>query len=494
MSITKRPGTSPAPPLRAVLYLRQSVEKEESISLENQEHAAREYCRQRGYAVVVSLSEQVSGRSWLKRTQAQQAVSWIEEGRADVVVVWRWSRFARNRRDWAVAVDRVEAAGGRLESAVEPLDTSTAGGRFARGMMAEHAAFQSELIGETWRETHENRRRRGLPHSGGPRYGYDLIDGQYEHNPIEAPRLQAMYEHYLSGHGLTHTAHWANRQGWTTRGGRTWTRTTMTFVLDSGFGAGVLIERATVAGKRKHDITLAAFHPGAHTALIDDDQWAEYQRRRAETRSAPARARTDMMLSGLVRCGECGSPMHNGWNKNGDYYRCGRAMGSGVGRKLSMTRRLVEQAVMEWVIALPVDLDAIAAAEASQKRSAEPIEDSAAIDRLLQRNEERLVALTVRNLDGRIPDAAYAATSRQLEAERDSLNERRTQAVSRRPKRDLLKVLPALSEGFPLLPPSEQNIILKAIIARVIIGAPVRQGCGVWQDRVHIIPLWSPEA
>ncbi len=37
----------------------------------------------------------------------------IEDGRADVIVVWRWSRVSRNRLDWAVAVDRVKTAGGR---------------------------------------------------------------------------------------------------------------------------------------------------------------------------------------------------------------------------------------------------------------------------------------------------------------------------------------------------------------------------------------------
>ena len=43
----------------------------------------------------------------------------IEHGQADAIVVWRWSRVSRNRLDWAVAVDRVEAAGGALESATE---------------------------------------------------------------------------------------------------------------------------------------------------------------------------------------------------------------------------------------------------------------------------------------------------------------------------------------------------------------------------------------
>ena len=48
--MSARPAAAPG--LRAVLYLRQSTYKEESISLEVQESAGREYCRQRGYVVV----------------------------------------------------------------------------------------------------------------------------------------------------------------------------------------------------------------------------------------------------------------------------------------------------------------------------------------------------------------------------------------------------------------------------------------------------------
>lgn len=45
---------------RAVLYLRQSTYREESISLELQESAAREHARRMGYHVVAVESDPVS--------------------------------------------------------------------------------------------------------------------------------------------------------------------------------------------------------------------------------------------------------------------------------------------------------------------------------------------------------------------------------------------------------------------------------------------------
>ena len=44
----------------------------------------------------------------------ETAITMIERDEADAIVVWRWSRVSRNRLDWALAVDRVEAAGGVL--------------------------------------------------------------------------------------------------------------------------------------------------------------------------------------------------------------------------------------------------------------------------------------------------------------------------------------------------------------------------------------------
>jgi site-specific DNA recombinase len=67
----------------------------------------------------------------------------LEHDEADVIVVWRWSRVSRNRLDWAVAVDRVEAVGGRLDSATEPFDVRTPTGRFARGTLAKFATYAS---------------------------------------------------------------------------------------------------------------------------------------------------------------------------------------------------------------------------------------------------------------------------------------------------------------------------------------------------------------
>src|SRR5699024_5935988 len=149
---------------RAVIYKRQSTAREESISLELQETACRDYAARHGYTVVaVEADPGISGRTFA-RPGVQAVMAMVERGEADVILLWKWSRLSRNRLDWYQAADKAQQAGGRIESATEPIDTSTSIGRLSRGMMIEIAAFGSERAGDQWREAHERRVRTGRPH------------------------------------------------------------------------------------------------------------------------------------------------------------------------------------------------------------------------------------------------------------------------------------------------------------------------------------------
>ena len=118
-------ATSSKSQQRAVLYGRVSAvmgRGDDLTSPELQEHVARDYCARRGYEPVQWLCDvDETGRSWSRR-QVEQAVQMIERHEVDVIVVPRWSRFTRNLGDYVMQTSRVEAAGGRLESALEETD------------------------------------------------------------------------------------------------------------------------------------------------------------------------------------------------------------------------------------------------------------------------------------------------------------------------------------------------------------------------------------
>jgi len=72
----------------------------------------------------------------------------------------------------SVYVAELEDAGGVLVSATEDFDTTTATGKFGRGMLLEFSAFESDRAGKTWKEAFDHRVREGLPSLGRDRFGY----------------------------------------------------------------------------------------------------------------------------------------------------------------------------------------------------------------------------------------------------------------------------------------------------------------------------------
>jgi site-specific DNA recombinase len=310
-------------------------------SPELQEHVVRGYCERRGYQPVLWLCDvDMTGSSWSRR-QVEQAVRMVEAREADVIVVPRWSRFTRNLRDYVMQTARVEAAGGRVESAQEETDPATAAGLLQRDLFAILAQWEARKIGEAWRETHERRRRAGLPHDGRARLGYQLVDGHYLPHPSEGPIVASLYRRYLAGAGMATLAEWLAKKGISSsRAGKEWTGCGIQGFMTSGFPAGL--------------IRVADGHlPGAQKPLISKKTWDRFCVERA-TRypKRPKLPTPSTALAGLVFCGNCGhlTRLRARSSKHGRVpayiYLC---EGRTCGNQTWITRHVLEAQVKAWL-------------------------------------------------------------------------------------------------------------------------------------------------
>lgn len=492
-------SAQPAAPLRAVLYLRQSISKEESISLELQESAGRDYCARMGYVVVgVEEDPGISGRTW-NRPGVRKVMELVEYGDADVIVLWKWSRLSRARLDWAVAVDKVESAGGRIESATEPLDTTTAAGRLARGMLAEFAAFESERIGDGWKETQARRLRQGLPHTGTPRFGYvKVAKDTYEPDPYTAPILAEAYRLYVEEEwGWTKIVRWLNGAGVPTITGTSkWDAAKIRSVMDAGFGAGVL-----AVGYRSKDVT---YLPGAHPAIISEDLWASYRRLRSDrhtTRPAPqARA----LLIGMIKCDDCGSGMRSHSRGRGQRpgarstpgYICNAALAFKDGRRaVGCTQSAVHGAVRAWVEELAADVDALAAAEVRvAERKVARINNAAAVQRRLEKARGSLGMLTVKWVEGKLTEDAYQAAASRLQDEIERLS---AVELKHEPNPieevDIRHLAVRVTEIWDQATTEELRRALRTMIAEIRVIPPIERQSGKGTTTFRIIPAWDSE-
>lgn len=460
---------APQPQLRAVLYLRQSVSKEESISLELQEHEGRRYAEQQGYSVVaVEADPGISGRTW-KRPAVQRVMELIEQGHADVIVLWKWSRLSRSRLDWAVAADRVQTAGGRIESATEAVDTTTSTGRLARGMLTEFAAFESERIGDTWRETHARRIRNGRPANGKPRFGYTYSreDG-FTPDVETGPVLAELYRRYVTGESVYALVLWLNQgstrpvSGYGVKGDGLWSDRTLRRVLDSGFAAGYFRANGEMV-------------QGVHPPLITAETWEAYQEARQRRRTYRRTERSEYLLSGLVRC-SCGSSMVAGQFGHGRVakYRCKAAKEKRTHTGGYITASLVEQRVYDWLVEYAAEVQAASNRAARARPRRRDIDPTIALEARHARVLAKIDRLGLQLIETDMPRDSYARLLSTLTAERDGIErDLLTHRVHQRSTP--ITVLPDLLTNWDRLDIAPRRELLRRLIDHVEVtpGRPV---------------------
>src|SRR5690606_11417498 len=173
------------------------------------------------------------------------------------------------------------------------------------------------------------------------------------------------------------------------------------------------------------------------SAIIDRDTW-ELLRAGASARRRPGRPpKRQRLLSGLLACCHCGSPLYVGQASRcrGDVYRCAkvaRTDGTGCGRltiAADLADRTVSDTVADWLQhpTFLAELDAwlVYGDEAAAEALAE-----------LSEIERQQVVLAQRWADGKLPDAAYEAATATL-AKRQAEVEARLDGRARASASDL---------------------------------------------------------
>lgn len=479
----------PEHPIRVLGLVRVSKAKgrEDMVSPEVQRHAITDYARTRGYLVTGWLegldeSGSRSKSAWWARLD--QAVGMVEGGSVDAIVVWKFSRTARHRLKWAVALDKVESAGGRLESATEQVDTTTSTGKFTRGMLAELNAFEADRIGEVWKEVQANRVAKGFTHNGKARWGYvyDRDAKLHRPDPGSALILAEMYRRFTAGESYYRLVGDLNRRAIKTTAGGLWSDGTLRRALESGFGAGLVKYRGQL-------------HPGAHEPVITEAEWQAYcDARTRRHRVAPRSQDSPYLLSGIVRCG-CGSAMMGGTFGTGRIpkYRCERRRATaGAGCMAGyVSAATVHDRVRDWLILVAVDIESAA-------KAVELVDDLAAarrrdVDRLA-REVARLEAAVVRVVRQEADDpygepALYAKARAEIQ---EQLASARTAAEDaavqvRGLERGVAPVVRPLLDGWVTLQVPVRREMLRTLVERVEVWPATPDGT----REVVVVPTWA---
>ena len=510
-------GHVPVPPvpIRAVGYIRVSMAREEMISPALQRTAITEALRRDGAQVADGhwIEElDVTGRGF-GRKGVQRAIQLVRDGTVARIYVWKFSRFGRHASKVGLYVDEIESAGGNLVSATEPWDARTAAEKFARGMLWQVDEFYSNIVGENWMEAHARRRSMGLPHNGGPRFGYlyhhppsetrscpqgcarGECETGYVPDPATRDAAAGMYDSYNAGTSVLKIAVSLNGRGLATTHGTPWVQRTVRRYMDSGFCAGLLRVHDPACEHPVRPCKRKILVPGAQEAVITQATWAEYLRQRKERAYYPPRVETPRYpLAGLMRCGRCGGPLnatsmpYGGVRKPGYLYQCAAYAKSRGCPGTFVARGRVERAVLGWLAQYAAAADAEGAAMKGTIR----VQPAGKADRQRlaadeARQERALTELTIQLGHQVIAPAAYAAARDVIEARRPEKSAALAALASVQdegiPSR---QVTIGLVRDWDLLPVKSRQLLLREFVDRVEVRSH-----GRGQATITIVPQWG---
>jgi len=247
----------------------------------------------------------------LERPALRRLLADIEEGRVDVVVVYKIDRLSRSLMDFARLVEVFDAHAVTFVSVTQSFNTTTSMGRLTLNVLLSFAQFEREVIGERIRDKFAASRRKGMWMGGWAPLGYDIRDRKLIVNEAEAETVRTVFTRFVRIGSATELARALAQEGVRGKTGKP---------IDKAVIYKLLHNR-TYIGEAVHK---GLNYPGEHRAIIDRALWDKVHSILGESprkRASNTRAQTPSLLKGLIfgPTGSAMSPTHT--RKGGRLYR-----------------------------------------------------------------------------------------------------------------------------------------------------------------------------
>jgi len=311
----------------AACYVRVSTDDQLEYSPDSQLKIILDYAKSHELLLpedfIFREDDGISGRKAEKRPEFQRMIAAARQKPTpfEVILVWKFSRFARNQEESIVYKSLLRREGIEVVSVSEPLADGPFGGLIERIIEWMDEYYSVNLSGEVKRGMKE-RLSRGLPTSGAP-YGYCYQDGCYQVVPQEAELVQQLFARYAAGEPLRTLAGWANTLGT----GRLWENRTVEYILRNPVYIGKLRSGTSHNGGRDYYGEQVEVVDGQHQPIIGKELWEAVQQRIAEQKARYRRHdhtanAAPRLYNGLLRCSACGATLASGGKT--DSWQCTR--------------------------------------------------------------------------------------------------------------------------------------------------------------------------
>ena len=338
--------------MQVALYARVSTTRqaENDLSIPDQLRQMRQWAARNGHVIVKEYIEPGASATDDKRPMFQNMVNdaALKPSPFQLIVVHSFSRFFRDLVEGAMYQRKLLKAGIRLESITQHT-TDDSAGQMQRHMIMLFDEYQSKEIAKHVLRGMQENARQGYFNGARPPFGYQTIivgqtgvQGRIKKklaiNEQEAEIVREIFTLYVYGKGCPRMgakeiAKRFNASGVPFRGKTAWGSGMVLKVLSSSTYAGChnFNQMDSKTGQRKSKTEWIGV---SVPAIIDQelfDKAAKLREANSPKQSSPRRETSPTLLTGLVRCGHCGSAMVMATGKSGRYryYKCTARMKKG---------------------------------------------------------------------------------------------------------------------------------------------------------------------
>ena len=295
-------------PVRCAIYTRKSTDHgldQEFNSLDAQREAAENYInvhRNEGWVALPTEYDDggFSGGN-TDRPALQRLMDDVEDGKIDVVVVYKVDRFARSIGDFAKMMELLKQHGVAFVSVTQHFNTGDSMGTLTLNILMTFAQFEREMTAERIRDKIALSKKKGKFTGGRVPTGYVVDDHKLMIDQQEADGIRMLFQEYANTGSLAEACRRTNSAGHRTK--------KVVFKTDgrvSGGGPFVpknawhILRNRIYLGEIPHK---GSWYPGEHEAIISDELWEQVAARHQKERDKQQRGQklsTGSFLRGLV--------------------------------------------------------------------------------------------------------------------------------------------------------------------------------------------------
>lgn len=323
----------------AAAYIRVSTDDQIEYSPDSQIKAIRDYAKRNDYVIpeeYIFMDEGISGKKVSKRTGFIRMIGTAKSKPKpfDAILLWKFSRFARNREDSIVYKSMLrKQLGIEVISISENLGDDKMSILFEAMIEAMDEYYSINLAEEVKRGMTE-KAKRGEPLSIPP-FGYQMKEKQLLPLEEESNIIKQVFDWYSAGVGMLRIAKNLNAAGIRTHRGNKIENRTVEYWLNNPAYIGKIRWTPTGQTGRNYHNENTIIVDGTHEAIIEMDTWKKVQKRMKEQKEHyrkwyKQKDSVSHWLVGLVHCGLCGGPIVN---CNGYLYCNNRSKGTCPGNR-----------------------------------------------------------------------------------------------------------------------------------------------------------------